>query len=529
MYEVLMGEPFPGKEKIDEKREIEFHRRAVERCWTRIRRAAKTTRPDCVIWLSCHDLSHPQVAGSKMFREVDWLMNEHPDPVRLEAVRKTAGPRTRIIQCLCGWGPKHDAAKVARDPRFSDVGFYGFAWPDAKTTLPPTLEQAGDNERLVGNARNIEALRKVFHMARPARGGSPSARPAEMPELASPKFVYSPAAGLGFDEAVTRRDPSDVIRVGSTYHVWYTKTAHGHSGYDATIWHARSTDGLSWTEQGEALPRGEAGAWDAASVFTPNILVAKGRYYLFYTAIPEHEVLEETPTAIGVAAADSPAGPWVRCSENPILRVSERPETFDSFRVDDACLIVRGGRYWLYYKGRQQGRSPRETKMGVAIADEPTGPFIKSFANPVVDSGHEVLVWPHRSGVAALIAPVGPQRNTVQYAPDGIHFSPAGRVKDVPKAPGAFRSDAFADPRSGEGIRWGISMKHRPRPHLLRFDCNMRVADRSGNKSAGQRTGGWQHSGPSLVLQELHRRHLLVTHSHVSRFARPRTTEAGRR
>jgi len=172
MYKELMGEPFPGKDKIDEKREIEFHRRAVERCWTRIRKAAKSRRPDCVIWLSCHDLSHPQVAGSKMFREVDWLMNEHPDPVRLEAVRKTAGPRTRIIQCLCGWGAKHDAAKVTRDPRFADVGFYGFAWPDAKTTLPPTLEQAGDNERLVGNARNIEALRMVFHRAGAARGSS---------------------------------------------------------------------------------------------------------------------------------------------------------------------------------------------------------------------------------------------------------------------------------------------------------------------------------------------------------------------
>ena len=167
MYQELMGKPFPGKDTIDVKQETEFHRRAVERCWMRIHEAAKSTRPDCIIWLSCHDLGHPQVAGSKMFREVDWLMNEHPDPAKLESVRKTAGPRTRIIQCLCGWGPKHDAAKVAWDPRYGDVGFYGFAWPDVKTTLPPTREQAGDNERLIGNARNIESLRKVFHSASP--------------------------------------------------------------------------------------------------------------------------------------------------------------------------------------------------------------------------------------------------------------------------------------------------------------------------------------------------------------------------
>jgi hypothetical protein len=163
MYEELMAEPFPGKKSIDEATEIEFHRRAVERCWTRIHKTAKSIRPDCIVWLSCHDLEHPQVAGSRMLREIDWLMNEHPDPAHLESVRETVGPHTRVIQCLCGWGQKHDAAKVIDDPRFNAVGLYGFAWPDPETTLPPTLAEAGDDERAVGNARNIETLRRAFH------------------------------------------------------------------------------------------------------------------------------------------------------------------------------------------------------------------------------------------------------------------------------------------------------------------------------------------------------------------------------
>ena len=32
-----------------------------------------------------------------------------------------------------------------------------------------------------------------------------------------------------------------------------------------------------------ALAKGEPGTWEGASVFTPNILVAEGRYWLFYT------------------------------------------------------------------------------------------------------------------------------------------------------------------------------------------------------------------------------------------------------
>jgi hypothetical protein len=155
MYTELFGRPFPGKGKINAQETLEFHRRAVDRCWQRIHTAAKSVKPDCVIWLSCYDLRHPQVVGSRMFREVDWLMNENPNPASLAAVRKEIGPHTTIVQCLCGWGDQHDPRRVVGNPAYDDVGFYGFAASDPTTTLPPP--------GTTGNARNIEILRDVFH------------------------------------------------------------------------------------------------------------------------------------------------------------------------------------------------------------------------------------------------------------------------------------------------------------------------------------------------------------------------------
>ncbi len=155
MYEELFGEPFPGDGAMDEARINEFNRRATERCWERIRNAAKSVKPDCIIWLSAYDLHHPMLAGSRMLKEIDWLMNEHPDPVYLEAARKAAGAHTRIIQCICGWGDQHDAGKIIDDPRFAGTGLYGFARPDLKTTLPPEDDS--------GNARNIAAMREAFN------------------------------------------------------------------------------------------------------------------------------------------------------------------------------------------------------------------------------------------------------------------------------------------------------------------------------------------------------------------------------
>jgi len=155
MYRELFGRPFPGKDKVDAKETLEFQRRALDRCWGRIRDAAKSIKPNCIIWLSCNGMRDPQMVGAKMFREVDWLMNEQPDPTCLEAVRKEAGEQTTILQCLCGWGDQNDPRRVVGNPKYDDVGFYGFAAADPATTLPP--------QGTTGNARNIEILRDVFH------------------------------------------------------------------------------------------------------------------------------------------------------------------------------------------------------------------------------------------------------------------------------------------------------------------------------------------------------------------------------
>jgi len=296
-------------------------------------------------------------------------------------------------------------------------------------------------------------------------------------------FTYSEA--IPYEEGVTRRDPSPVIRVDGLYYVWYSRTCESVDGYSASVWYATSPDGMTWQERGEALSKGARGAFDEHAVFTPTILVAAGTYYLFYTAVPEPFTNDSggpngTRTAIGVASAESPEGPWIRFEGNPVLRPSDDPAMFDSMRVDDTCFVVRNGQYWMYYKGRQMRRTPGETKMGLAIAGTPTGPYVKHSANPVLDSGHEVCVWPHGQGVGCLVCSVGPQGNSLQYADDGVHFR---KIADTvpPKAPGPFRADAFVD-GPGPGVTWGISMDYGPgRPYLVRFECDLGSAGGTGS------------------------------------------------
>ena len=293
-------------------------------------------------------------------------------------------------------------------------------------------------------------------------------------------FTYSDAEGLSREDGVCRRDPSDVIRVDGTYYLWYTKVTLADelfpSGYNGTVWYATSTDeGHTWKERAMAVGRGEAG-FDSLGVFTPNILTAEGKYYLYYTAVARgftnKEYTEINKTAIAVATANSPEGPWTKPADNIVIRPSEDTAKFDSFRVDDSCLIVRGGKYWLYYKGRQWEHTPRETKMGVAIADHPLGPFIKqNGGSHIQDSGHEVMVWPFEGGVLSLVSEHGPNGRTLQFAQDGLDFRVVQRgLENQPNAPGAFRRDLSGEPAYDNGIRWGISMVYKGPPHLLRYE-----------------------------------------------------------
>ncbi|MCF7568231.1 family 43 glycosylhydrolase [Sabulilitoribacter arenilitoris] len=309
-------------------------------------------------------------------------------------------------------------------------------------------------------------------------------------------YSYTKLNGIGEEANLTRRDPSDVIMVNGQYYVWYTKTDKHFSGYNASIWYATSKDGVNWEEKGEAIPRGAAGSWDAYSVFTPNVLKSNNKFYLYYTGVKPtpgnaEGVFENNSvndiTAIGLMEADSPDGPFKRVSENPILETSTIKSDFDSYRIDDSCVLYREGKYWLYYKGRSAnyGNSgPSHTKMGVAIANQPEGPYEKHTENPITNGGHEVMVWPHKEGVMTLLSSHGTEGRTLQYAKDGINFYVIGSFDNkYPKAPGYFRFDDFeGEKEEKENITWGISMFYGDRanniwPYLMRYDIEIKDAE----------------------------------------------------
>jgi len=190
---------------------------------------------------------------------------------------------------------------------------------------------------------------------------------------------------FAYEEGTLRRDPSASGNPDAKVFPW-----------DLTeVWYATSKDGWTWQEQGLAVGRGPAGSFDDRAVFTPEIFVHEGKYYLVYQVVKAPYVVR-VKNQIGMAVADSPNGPWTKL-DAPILSPADNGEwlgdeddrfavvsqgDFDSHKVHDPCLLHYNDKFYLYYKGEQMGErrdfGGRQIRWGVAISDRPEGPYTKS-------------------------------------------------------------------------------------------------------------------------------------------------------
>ena len=162
LYQQLMGEPFPGEDKLTPAQDLAYSRKAIDRCWKTIRKAAKDANPRCVVWLTCNQIKHPHIVNSDMFREIDWLMAETGDNKALKEIRGMVGPHTRLITCLAAWN-NADPAVVIPEAIEHGLGLYGFCQPAAANgTIPLDKIFPHQVGMLTGDQRNIGALARAY-------------------------------------------------------------------------------------------------------------------------------------------------------------------------------------------------------------------------------------------------------------------------------------------------------------------------------------------------------------------------------
>ena len=165
LYEQLMGEPFPGEDKLTGAKNLEYSRKAIDRCWKTIHKAAKSANPDVIIWLTCNNMRSATVTGSDMFKQVDWLMAEAGNIEHLKRARAMVGEQTRLITCMAQWNGQ-DPTKAVPEAIAHGVGLYGFAKPrNGMGVIPLEGIFTRQVSELSGDDQNIAVLARAYHGA----------------------------------------------------------------------------------------------------------------------------------------------------------------------------------------------------------------------------------------------------------------------------------------------------------------------------------------------------------------------------
>ncbi|MFF4213901.1 family 43 glycosylhydrolase [Streptomyces sp. NPDC001796] len=144
-------------------------------------------------------------------------------------------------------------------------------------------------------------------------------------------------------EAVPTRSPvlpglnadPDIAHLDGQY--WIYPTSDGHNGWSGTSFKAYSSkDLVHWKDHGVILDLGPDVSWADKYAWAPAIAGKNGKYYFYFCAEQQ----------IGVAVADSPAGPFKDALGRPLVA---KGGGLKGQMIDPAVFTDDDGRSYLYW------------------------------------------------------------------------------------------------------------------------------------------------------------------------------------
>jgi hypothetical protein len=169
MYVELMGEKFPGVDKITKQQLSVFRKKSLNRCWQRVYEMTKSIDKNNIIWHSINDPDHPDLFEEAepilMLHQSDWLSHETCNLELLKKIASKTGKQTRHVICMA----KHDKQDIINtvneiDNSKLDIGLYSFARP-INGTLPPPVSHYLSNpiDFFNGDDKNIAIFARVYN------------------------------------------------------------------------------------------------------------------------------------------------------------------------------------------------------------------------------------------------------------------------------------------------------------------------------------------------------------------------------
>ncbi len=273
-------------------------------------------------------------------------------------------------------------------------------------------------------------------------------------------------------------DPAPLVYDGLVY--LYT----GHDEDDAHRFTMRdwqcysSTDMVNWTDHGpvaslKTFPwaKQDNGAW-ASQVIERN-----GKFYLYTTVFAPG-------SAIGVAVADKPTGPFVDALGGPLVRRSNC--------IDPSVFIDDGGQAWLYW-GNPELWYAKLNKDMISISGEIIKDLSLAKAPGQPDPFHyQEGPWVYKRGGHYYLAYAS------TCCPEGIGYA----MGDSPAGPWEFKGYIMRPDRRANGNHPGI-IDYRGRSYVFGFSYKLNFALTDKHRERRSVCVAEMHYNPDGTIREL--------------------------
>ncbi|MEQ7009428.1 family 43 glycosylhydrolase [Actinopolymorpha sp. B17G11] len=188
---------------------------------------------------------------------------------------------------------------------------------------------------------------------------------------------------------------------------------------------ASSADLVHWEDEGSVFDATHRPSWAAPTTgfWAPDIRYLNGQYLLYFTVPDTTTTTQGFDPAIGVATADTPAGPWTP-SDKPLIPAEPRGNGFDTV-IDPAMFTDTDGTHYLYWGGYGTGIWMVELSPdGLRAVSEPKHIAASRYEGPnVVKHGDHYYLFASSANCCA-----GPTTGYTVFV--GRSTSPAGPFVD---------------------------------------------------------------------------------------------------
>lgn len=209
-----------------------------------------------------------------------------------------------------------------------------------------TLRNAGSRIRQL-----LAGLALLVPLSVPQAYGSSALadeRASQADTATGPTYVNPVSRGF----ADTFADPAVVRGKDGYWYAFGTTDPLRSGGKPHSLPIARSRDLVHWSYVTDALSERNEPDWAAkdAAYWAPDISYHDGRYWLYFVTTQTKVTGEKDDSAIGVATAPSPAGPW-KTHDEPVVPPRPAGDGQKGFlwTFDPAHVVDTDGRRYLYY------------------------------------------------------------------------------------------------------------------------------------------------------------------------------------